>query len=212
MRRSSEMRTSRAVVVASVIALGCGSDPAPRRVEGPAAAVARVDADPRTQARALVDEAEAALADGDLERAERRLRAALGLAAGDELVWRIRARLAVVLARRSQTEEAREVAGLMCSELDPGMTPAYFAPLLAELEAAYVCRGTCARVAACCRAFVTTITAASGATLDANETCAAVDEVARNAALTEEACLEMLSTWRQSLAAMAGVAIPAECE
>ncbi len=196
------------------LAVGCGGSPVP----APRAAIATPDEPAAARDERLAEETlaagERAAAAGDLEAAERHLRGALatpGLAPDAELAWRIRARLAAVLARAGQPAAAREVAGLMCGGLDPEMTPAFMAPLLAALEEAHVCRGTCGRVASCCRAFVTQMTATTGATIDPEETCRALDEITRGDSVSEEICEQILEGWRQALGNLPGATMPAEC-
>ncbi|MCA9606593.1 MAG: hypothetical protein KC619_13400 [Myxococcales bacterium] len=150
---------------------------------------------------------------GDLEGAERHLRAALaapGLAPDDELAWRIRAGLAQVLSRAGERQAARETAGFLCGGLDPGMAPPYFAALVARLEEAQVCGGACARLSPCCHAFISAMTSSTGTTLDADETCRGVDEL-RSDQLTEEVCTQILDGWRQALTTLPGATIPDEC-
>ncbi|MBX3271857.1 MAG: hypothetical protein KF729_16435 [Sandaracinaceae bacterium] len=172
-------------------------------------------ADAPVPASERLAEAERALAAGDAAGAERLLRAALatpGLDAGAELAWRLRARLALLLAEDGRGTEARATAGLLCERLDLGMTPEFMPALSAALEARDVCGGAaCARLAGCCRAFFAEISRATGAPMEGAEACASLVDFARSPEASDEICAQILSGWREGLANVPGAAIPSEC-
>jgi len=162
-------------------------------------------ADPRARYRA----GRLALSQGDLEGAERHLRAGQAMVEADsELSWRLRARLAEVLARTERREEAREVAGLMCQGPDSSMTPAYMRPLLADLEERSVCGGLCAQALACCHAYIREVAGAS--TISPREACQGVEQVAESPN-ADQVCQQLIDGWRQAIESMPNQAVPAAC-
>lgn len=162
-------------------------------------------ADPRARYRA----GRLALSQGDLEAAERHLRTGRAMVDADrELAWRIRARLAEVLARTDRHEEAREVAGLMCQSPDSSMTPAYMRPLLAELEEASVCGGICAQAVACCHAYVREVVGAGS--ISPEEACQGVARVAESPN-ADQVCQQLIDGWRTSIQSTPNQTVPAAC-
>jgi len=162
-------------------------------------------ADPRARYRA----GRLALSQGELEAAERHLRAGRDLVDADsELAWRFRARLAQVLAAGQRHDEAREVAGLMCQGPDSSMTPEFMRPLLDDLEEASVCGGLCAQALACCHAYIREVAGATS--VSPREACQGVEQVAESPN-ADEVCRQLIDGWRTAIQSMPNQAVPAAC-
>lgn len=142
------------------------------------------------------------LGQGELDAAEERFRTVLSRVDDDEeLAWRARARLALVLARDGRPIVAREMGGLMCANPDPAMVPAFMAPLIAELEAEGACGGGCAQAVACCRAYVEAMRGAGDTGLDADQVCRGLEQLTTMDG-AEEACRSATDGFRQALEAV----------
>lgn len=198
-------------MVASCVLFGCGGPTA----SAPSTATTVAEPAPEAPTAASHEEAaRRALEAHDDVEAERHLRTALtmpDLEDGSELEWRVRARLAELLARTSRAEEAEAVAGLMCAGLDDAMLPSFMPPLIAELEAANVCGGICGRLALCCRAFVAEMNRATGGVLDVDQVCDPLEQLVENQTVTEETCTQILEGWRQALGTLPNGSVPAAC-
>ena len=110
----------------------------------------------------------------------------------------------------SEAEEPAATAPAAPAADEPAGTAPAAAPTPAEAGGAI-----CARAAECCTAYVEAMVAAvptASANMNVQATCAAVRQAASSGAAGVAVCQAAIQSWREGLASLEGVTVPAACQ